>query len=70
MSLVRIYVMYPAGSGTTWHVSVDGKEGDSFTDGLMAINAACDQARAFEQMGHDVQVRQEGADGSWQIIRE
>jgi hypothetical protein len=70
MSLVRIYVMYPAGTGKTWHVSVDGKEGASFTDGLVAINAACDQARAFEQMGHDVQVRQEGADGTWHVIRE
>lgn len=70
MASLRIFVMYPAGSGKTWHVSVDGDEGESFTDGLAALNAACDRARALEQMGHDVQVRQEDADGTWHIVRE
>jgi hypothetical protein len=70
MSLVRIYIMYPATDAKTWHVSEDGRDGESFTDGLLAIEAAINRARALEGMGHDVQVRQEGADGTWQVIRE
>jgi len=70
MALVRIFIMYPAAQSKTWHVSVDGAEGSSHTDGLLAIQAALERARALEDMGHDVVVKQEGADGSWQVIRE
>ncbi|QWT22132.1 hypothetical protein KPL74_09005 [Bacillus sp. NP157] len=72
MSAVRIYVMYPATTaGTrTWHVSVDGKDGESFTDGLLALQAACDRARVMEEMGDEVTVLQEDAAGAWHIARE
>jgi hypothetical protein len=70
MDLVRIYIMYPATGAKTWHVSEDGRDGESLTDGLLAIEAAVGRAQALEEMGHDVQVRQEGAHGTWQIIRE
>ncbi|GAA0913164.1 hypothetical protein GCM10009552_28670 [Rothia nasimurium] len=70
MASIRIYVMYPAGRSHTWHVSVDGGEGEDFRDGLAALTAACDKARALEEMGHDVQVRQEDADGTWHVVRE
>jgi hypothetical protein len=70
MSLIRIFILHPSEPGSQWHVSEDGKDGESYRDGLVAMHAACDRARALEQMGMDVQVRQEGADGTWQIIRE
>lgn len=70
MASIRIFVMYPAAQSRTWHVSVDGTDGEDYTDGLTALNAACDKARALEQMGHDVQVRQEDADGTWHIVWE
>jgi hypothetical protein len=70
MSPIRIFVMYPAAHSRTWHVSIDGKEGTSYSDGSTALTAACDKARAMEGMGMEVQVRQEGADGAWQIVRE
>ena len=70
MGLVRIYVMYPAHGTRTWHVSVDGADGESYTDGLLAIEGAIQRARVLEEQGFDVVVRQEGADGSWQVIRE
>ncbi|QDE40456.1 hypothetical protein FIV34_15210 [Luteibacter pinisoli] len=70
MALIRIFVMYPAGTTSTWHVSVDGADGSSHSDGLLAIQAAVERAQALEQLGHEVIVKQEGADGSWQILRE
>lgn len=70
MSLVRIFILHPSMPGSAWHVSEDGREGESYKDGLMAMHAACDRARILEAAGFDVQVRAEGADGTWQIIRE
>lgn len=70
MTTVRIYIMHPSAPGSGWHVSEEGKEGTSYRDGLTAMHAACDRARALEETGFEVQVRQEGADGSWQVIRE
>lgn len=70
MSLVRIFILHPSEPGSHWHVSEDGKDGVSYRDGLVAMRAACDRARALEEMGMDAQVQQEGADGTWQIIRE
>lgn len=70
MSLVRIFILYPAQPGSAWHVSEEGRDGVSYRDGLVAMHAACDRARVLEEAGFDVQVRQEGADGTWQIIRE
>ena len=70
MPAIRIYVMYPAAQSRTWHVSVDGKEGQSFTDGLLALHAACDRARVLEEMGEEVVVMQEDAAGAWHIARE
>lgn len=70
MSPVRIYIMHPAHPGSDWHVSEDGKEGESYRDGLVAMHAACNRARVLENIGMEVQVRQEDADGSWQVIRE
>lgn len=70
MAHLRIYVMYPAYNTRTWHVSVDGADGESYTDGLRALHAACDRARVMEQMGDDVTVLQEDADGAWHVVRE
>ena len=68
--MIRIFVMYPAAHSRTWHVSTEGHEGETYEDGLIALQAACDKARALEQMGHEVQVRQEDADGTWHLVRE
>ncbi|WP_232309607.1 hypothetical protein [Luteibacter yeojuensis] len=62
--------MYPAHGTRTWHVSVDGMDGESYPDGLLAMESAVNRARMLEEQGFDVTVRQEGADGSWQVIRE
>lgn len=72
MAPIRIFVMYPtqAGSLRTWHVSVDGKEGASYADGLVALQAACERARQLEKLGYEVVVRQEGPDGTWNTVRE
>jgi hypothetical protein len=70
MAQIRIFVMYPSTNSRTWHVSTDGHEGESYTDGLLALHAACEKARVLEQMGHDVVVRQEDADGAWHVVRE
>lgn len=51
-------------------MSVNGKDGESYTDGLVALHAACDRARAIEQMGEDVTVLQEDAGGAWHVVRE
>lgn len=70
MAQVRIYIMYPAHNTRTWHVSINGRDGESYPDGLLALHAACDRARVMEEMGDDVTVLQEDADGAWHIVRE
>ncbi|MGA7437041.1 MAG: hypothetical protein WBW32_02800 [Luteibacter sp.] len=70
MAQVRIYIMHPAYNTKRWHVSVDGKDGDSYPDGLLALHAACERARLMEEMGDDATVLQEDADGVWHIVRE
>lgn len=70
MAQTRIYIMYPAYQTKRWHVSINGKDGESFADGLLALRAACDRARVMEEMGDDVTVLQEDADGAWHIVRE
>lgn len=70
MAQVRIYIMYPAYDSRRWHVSVNGTDGESYPDGLLALHAACDRARAMEEMGTDVTVLQEDADGVWHVVRE
>jgi hypothetical protein len=69
MPLVRIYVMHPSVAGKPWHVSVDGREGTSFTDAADALSAAREQANAFQAMGYEVELRQEGGDGTWHLLR-
>jgi hypothetical protein len=69
MSPVRIFIMYPAGAGKTWHVSGEGHEGQSFPSADEAVAAAVARASIFELSGRPVQVRQESADGTWAVIR-
>lgn len=70
MAQVRIYIMYPAHNTRTWHVSINGRDGESYPDGLLALHAACDRARFMEEMGDDVTVLQEDAGGAWHVVRE
>ncbi|QWT22021.1 hypothetical protein KPL74_08440 [Bacillus sp. NP157] len=70
MAHVRIYIMYPAQGTRTWHVSENGKDGESYTDGLSALHAACDRARVIETIGDEVTVLQEDAGGTWHVVRE
>lgn len=70
MAHVRIYIMYPAHNSRTWHVSINGADGESYSDGLLALQAACDRARVMEQMGDEVTVLQEDAAGVWHVARE
>ncbi|UPG88236.1 hypothetical protein L2Y96_12480 [Luteibacter aegosomaticola] len=70
MAHARIYIMYPAHNTRTWHVSINGTDGDSYTDGLLALHAACERARVMEEMGDEVTVFQEDAGGAWHVIRE
>jgi hypothetical protein len=70
MAQVRIYIMYPAHNTRTWHVSINGLDGESYSDGLLALHAACDRARVMEEMGDEVTVLQEDAGGAWHVVRE
>lgn len=70
MAHVRIYIMYPAHNSRSWHVSINGMDGESYTDGLLALHAACNRARIMEDMGDEVTVLQEDAAGSWHVVRE
>lgn len=70
MAQVRIYIMYPAHNSRSWHVSINGMDGESYTDGLLALHAACNRARIMEDMGDEVTVLQEDATGSWHVVRE
>lgn len=70
MAQVRIYIMYPAHNSRSWHVSINGMDGESYTDGLLALHAACNRARIMEDMGDEVTVLQEDAAGSWHVVRE
>jgi hypothetical protein len=60
--------MYPAGAGKTWHVSQEGHEGQIFPSADDAVAAAIARASIIELSGRAVQVRQEGADGTWAVI--
>jgi sarcosine oxidase gamma subunit len=62
--------MYPAGAGKTWHVSEEGHEGQSFLSADEAVAAAIARASIIELSGRSVQIPQEGADGTWALIRE
>jgi hypothetical protein len=70
MAQVRIYIMYPAQGARTWHVSMDGRDGQPFPDEPAAMRAACERAQVMEQMGDDVTVLEEDEDGAWHIVRE
>lgn len=70
MAQVRIYIMYPAHGTRDWHVSIDGRDGESYPDGLLALHSACDRARVLEEMGDEVTVLQEDAGGAWHVVRE
>jgi len=70
MALVRIFLMYPAGIGKTWHMSEDGREGEPFPDEKMAITAARTRAKLLKAAGREVQIRQETADGTWRVISD
>lgn len=70
MAQVRIYIMYPAHNARSWHVSINGMDGESYTDGLLALHAACNRARIMEDMGDEVTVLQGDAACSWHVVRE
>jgi hypothetical protein len=69
MPPVRIFIMHPAGTGKTWHVSEEGHEGQSYPSADEAVAAAIGRASIIELSGRKVQVRQESADGTWAVIR-
>jgi len=57
--------MNPAGIGKTWHISEDGREGQSFR---RANGNHGTRARLLKGAGREVQIRQESADGTWRVI--
>lgn len=69
-SPIQIYITHPSGADVPWRVSEDGEEGESYRAADAAVQAAYERARALEEMGFDVQVRQENSDGTWLLLRE
>jgi uncharacterized protein YndB with AHSA1/START domain len=68
MPTYRIYVMYPPRPGGAWHVSVNGSDGESFTDETDAVRSARDLSRSLIASGHEAEIRQEGEDGVWRLV--
>jgi hypothetical protein len=56
VSPIQIYMAPSFGAHAPWRVSDDCKEGGFHEDFHAAIGAACERARALEEIGFDVQV--------------
>jgi hypothetical protein len=70
MARVRIYISHPSAQAASWTLSVQTTGDAGYAERMQAVLAACDRARALEELGDDVTVLEEDADGHWQIVRE